>query len=408
MDNTAKQLPTPDQQPTTTPQPPQSPRQTKPARGGKWIGFLAAALVVGAVAGFGGAWAFQALPGSGAPTPFSALESGEDGNKIISQDEAGTAELAKKAAPSIVSIVTNQTQDSLYGTRQYEGAGTGMVVSKDGYILTNKHVVSSANTIRIIASDGTEYRDVTKVGEDPLNDVAFLKIRDLKQELQPVQLGDSGSTRVGQRVIAIGNSLGQYQNSVTSGIISGKGRPVTAASSQSSRQTASLTDLIQTDAAINPGNSGGPLFNTSGQVIGMNTAIVSDAQSIGFAIPINAVKGLLKGVLQDGTIKKAYLGVGYVNITPEVAAASKLDQKAGAYIKSTERNRSAIQEGGPADRAGLKDEDIITKVNGKVVGEAGGLASLVAEYLPGDEVELTIVRDGQQLTKKITLGRYRS
>ena len=232
-----------------------------------------------------------------------------DGNKVITSEEQAVDTVIHSVAKSVVSILTSG--------REGQGAGTGIIISGDGYILTNKHVVSGARAIEVIASDGTRYSDVMLVGEDPLNDIAFIKIRRV-DNLPAATLGDSGTTRVGQRVIAIGNSLGQYQNTVTSGIISGKGRPIQAALDEDGGTVESLSDLIQTDAAINHGNSGGPLINMSGQVIGINTAIVSGAQSIGFAIPINAAKGLVRGVLASGEIKKSYIGVRYVAITPEV------------------------------------------------------------------------------------------
>ncbi|OYW41732.1 hypothetical protein B7Z28_02225, partial [Candidatus Saccharibacteria bacterium 32-45-3] len=283
-------------------------------------------------------------------------------------------------------------------------AGTGIIISADGYILTNKHVVSEAQTVEVVTSDGTRYKDVAVIGQDPLNDIAFLKIKNAK-DLPVAEIGDSGTVRVGQNVITIGNSLGQYHNTVTSGIISGLGRPVIAGSSDLGSRVESLTDLLQTDAAINPGNSGGPLLNMSGQVIGINTAIASDAQSIGFAIPINAAKGLMRGVLANGKIEKAYIGVQYVSITPDVRSQYDLAEKQGAYIRGS-ANSSAVVSGGPADKAGVKDGDIITKINDKVIGDQGGLGSLVAEYLPGEKIKLTIVRNGKTIQLDLTLGSY--
>ena len=354
-------------------------------------------LIVGA--GFLGAWLSSQDDGGTGP-----VDPGFDGNTVVTDEEADLASLVKKVSPSVVSIMTTQTAGQGYFQQELEGAGTGIIISSDGYVLTNKHVVSSAQSVQVVASNGTRYENVKLVGSDPLNDIAFLKIQGVS-DLPAATLGDSGTVRVGQGVITIGNSLGQYQNTVTSGIISGLGRPVTAASDKLGSQVESLTDLLQTDAAINPGNSGGPLINMAGQVIGINTAIVSDAQSIGFAIPINAAKGLIRGVLKDGTIQKAYLGVQYVAITPDVRVGLELDQQQGALVQSG-RSGSAVVSGGPADKAGVKDGDIITKVNGKVVGEQGGLGSLVAEFLPGEEIELTLVRDGRSQTVKLTLGAY--
>lgn len=331
----------------------------------------------------------------------STIDTVGDANKIVTKEEEDIANVVAKVAPSVVSIVT-QSEGYSFGGRisQQEGAGTGIIVGKDGYILTNKHVITGANNVSIILADGTEYKDVKILGSDPLNDVAFLKISNVSN-LPAVILGDSSSLRVGQKVIAIGNSLGQYQNTVTSGIVSGVGRPVQA---QSGDITEDLTDLIQTDAAINPGNSGGPLLNAGGQVIGINTAVATDAQGIGFSIPINATKGMLKNVLAGGDVKRGYIGINYVAITADVASRYELNVKRGAYIFS--ENGSAIVDGSPAKKAGIKDKDIITKVGAAEVGNPVGLASIMGLYAPGDVIEVTLLRDGKTLTVKVTVGTY--
>lgn len=362
------------------------------------VGVVALAwLVVGA--GFFGAW----LSSQGADDS-STLEPGFDGNSVVTEEEADVANLVKKVSPSVVSIVTTQTSGQGYFQRELEGAGTGIIISKDGYILTNKHVIDGARSVQVVMSDGERYEDVKVIGADPLNDIAFLKIEGAS-DLPEATLGDSGTVRVGQNVITIGNSLGQYQNTVTSGIISGLGRPVTAATNELGTQVESLTDLLQTDAAINPGNSGGPLINMAGQVIGINTAIVSDAQSIGFAIPINAAKGLIRGILADGTIQKGYIGVQYLSITPEIRAEFDLGVKQGALIETSGRGSAVINDS-PADKAGLKDGDIITKVNDKTVGQQGGLGSLIAEYLPGEKITLEVIRDDKTQKLELVLGAY--
>ena len=325
----------------------------------------------------------------------------DDGNKSVTQEEEDIASVAEKVSPSVVSITTkSQSASPYFGTQEEEGAGTGIIVSKDGYILTNKHVIDGASTVGVVLADGTTHTDVKVLGTDPLNDVAFLKVNDVSN-LPAAELGDSTSVRIGQKVVAIGNSLGQYQNTVTSGIISGTGRPISA---QSGNSVESLTDLLQTDAAINPGNSGGPLLNLKGQVIGINTAIAQDAQGIGFSIPINSAKGILKGVLAGGEVKRAYMGVNFVPITADVAQHYNLSVKKGAYVYNGDQ--SAVVPGGPGDKAGIKDKDIITKVGGIEVGDRGGIASLVGEYAPGDTIQLTILRNGQTLTLNVTLEAY--
>jgi serine protease Do len=369
---------------------------------------LAAGLIfLAAGAGFGGAALQAAL--SDEDSALTILNNaGEDGNNAVTPDEESIAAVAKAVSPSVVSVLTSTNQTSRLYSQQYqqEGAGTGMIVSSNGYVMTNKHVVDGADSVTVVLTDGKRYENVEVLGSDPLNDVAFLKI-DGVSGLPAITLGDSKTIRIGQSVVAIGNALGQYQNSVTSGIISGTGRPVIASSDGTANgQAESLTDLIQTDAAINSGNSGGPLLNLKGQVIGINTAIAEDAQSIGFAIPISATKGLLSHVIKTGKVERAYLGVQYISITPAVKEEYDLSADRGDYV--TADRGSSVQSGGPADKAGVRDGDIITSVNGSKVGEVASVSTLISEYEPGQKVELTVLRDGRELTLTATLGTYRS
>lgn len=338
-------------------------------------------------------------------TPIT-LPSGSDGNSA-NFTGGSIAEIAAKVSPGVVSIMIETRTTGIFNRPATStSAGTGMIVSSDGYVLTNKHVIEKADTISIIMDDGTTYEDVTLVGTDPLNDVAFLKINNVSN-LPTVKLGDSKTITVGQQVIAIGNALGQYQNTITSGIISGTGRSLTAYSSDLS-SSEDLTDMIQTDAAINAGNSGGPLVNAAGEVIGINTATSSDADGIGFAIPISSVKGMLKSIMENGTAERAYIGIYYINLTPSIAKAYDLPVTNGAYVHNSSQNTSAIISDGPGDKAGLKDKDIITKVNGLEVGKAGSVSALIGEYAPGDTVQLTILRDGKEQTLNLTVGSYKS
>lgn len=324
-----------------------------------------------------------------------------DGNTIISAEEEDISAVASKVGPSVVSILTEERKRTYFGDRLQTDAGTGIIITSDGYILTNKHVVAGNGKLSIVTSDGTVYDDVRVLGSDPLNDLAFLKLDGVK-DLTPAALGDSSSVRIGQKVVAIGNSLGEYRNTVTSGIISGTGRPVSA---QDGNSIANLTDLLQTDAAINPGNSGGPLVNLSGQVIGINTAVAADAQSIGFAIPINSTKGIIKHLMNTGEVKRAYVGINYISITPEVAKQYNLPVKKGAYITSD--RDSGVIIGSPADKAGLLDKDIILKVGDAEVGEKGSVSSLISEYTIGDKVELTVLRGDKEMTVTVTLEAYK-
>lgn len=364
---------------------------------------IVAAVILCAAAGFGGMKLYYAISNKNNSEVTPRQTVADDGNQQITQEEEVIANVVEKVSPSVVSIVTSSQTTSFYGgVQEEEGAGSGVIVSSDGYILTNKHVVDGVSTVNVVLHDGTTYENVKVLGSDPLNDIAFLKIDDVA-DLAAAELGDSSSIRVGQKVVAIGNSLGQYQNTVTSGIVSGTGRPISA---QAGDQVEHLTDLIQTDAAINPGNSGGPLLNLSGQVIGINTAIVEDAQGIGFAIPINATKGTLKGVLEGKGVQRAYLGVTYISITATVAKEYSLPVKRGAFVYNG--NEPAVVSDSPAAQAGVQDRDIITKVGDLEVGAKGEVGSLVAEYAPGDTIELTILRNSQTLTVKVTLAAYQS
>ncbi|MDO4978644.1 MAG: trypsin-like peptidase domain-containing protein [Candidatus Saccharibacteria bacterium] len=328
-----------------------------------------------------------------------------DGNNNITFEEgAPIADVAAAVSPSVVSIVTETRTTSWYGSYDSSAAGTGFIVTADGFVVTNKHVVEGARTINIIMDNGTEYKNVKLIGTDPLNDVAVLKI-DGVSDLKAVKLGDSKTLRAGQQVIAIGNALGQYQNTVTAGIISGTGRSLTAADSTGSTYE-NLSDMIQTDAAINGGNSGGPLVNAAGEVIGINTAYASDSQSIGFAIPITGVKGLIRDAIKEGKIQRAVLGVRYYSLDAAKAKELDLGVESGAYLY-TSNSSSAIISGGSAEIAGLKDGDVIVAINDTYIGPAGSLSTLVGEYSVGDTVKLTVVRNKQAFEVNATLTAYK-
>ena len=336
-------------------------------------------------------------------TPITFLGGGTDGNSA-NFTEGSIADIADKVSKSVVSIVTSTKTTNFFGqSTDSAAAGTGIIVTADGYILTNKHVINGDNKVTVILDDGTTYEDVEVVATDPLNDIAFLKIKDAS-DLEAAKLGDSKTINVGQQVIAIGNALGEYQNTVTAGIISGIGRSVTA-SDGSGYNAETLSDMIQTDAAINSGNSGGPLVNAAGEVIGVNTATSTSAENMGFAIPISSVKGMLNQLIETGKAKRAYLGVYSSEITSEAAKAYNLPVTSGAYLYSPS-SYSAIVKDSPAAKAGLKDKDIVTKVNGVSVGSSGSLANLISEYKPGDTVQLTVIRDGKEIAVNVTLEGY--
>lgn len=338
------------------------------------------------------------------PTTSIFHSSNSASNNAATFAEGSISEIANSVSKSVVSIITNTSTTGSFFTGQVsQAAGTGFIISSDGYIATNKHVVANATKIGVILDDGSTYEDVELIGTDPINDFAIIKIKDVK-DLTPIKIGDSKTTNIGQQVVAIGNALGTYQNSVTSGIISGKGRSLTA--SDSSRTTyETLSDMIQTDAAINGGNSGGPLVNAAGEVIGINTAYASQGNNVGFAIPINSVKGIMAGVLKDGKFERAVLGVRYQTITPLIAKEKKLDVTAGAYVKGS-NNASAVIKGSAGDKAGIKDGDTVTAVNGTKIGTAGSLGSLIGEYAVGDTVKLEVYRDKKYIELQVKLEAY--
>lgn len=371
---------------------------------------LAAIILICLLVGFGGGYAGSELYGH---THQLASSSRAVQQKYISDESALISDIAKTVGQSVVSVDA-QSQAStpdFFGfiqTQPQESAGTGFIISSDGIIVTNRHVVPQGTTsVSVTLADGTRYDNVQVIGRTSTSspqDIAFLKINDLKgKTLTPVTLGDSSKVQVGDRVVAIGNALGQFQNTVTSGIISGYGRDVTAGDASGTQASENLTDLFQTDAAINEGNSGGPLVNINGEVIGINTATASNGQNIGFAQPINDLKGLINSVLADGKLEQPYLGVRYISLTDDIAFEFNLSVRRGAYIVS-DTTEPAIVSGSPADKAGLKDHDIITKVNNISVNANTSLTAAISHFKPGDTVKLTIVRGSNTITKNVTLG----
>jgi serine protease Do len=332
--------------------------------------------------------------------------------QYISNESELIASIAGNVGQSVVSINTtsNVSAPDIFGFSQdqdQQAAGTGFIISSDGIIVTNRHVVPAGTTsVSITLADGTTYNDVQVIGRTAASspiDVAFLKIGNLNgKQLSPVTLGDSAKVRVGDHVVAIGNALGQFQNTVTSGIISGYGRDVTAGD-QTGSSTENLTDLFQTDAAINEGNSGGPLVNINGEVIGMNTAVAGNAQNIGFAIPINDLKGLISSVLSNGRLQQPYLGVRYVSLTNDLSKEFNLKVSRGAYVTSG-NGEPAVVPGSPAEKAGIKDGDVITKVNSINIDNKTSLTSALSKFKVGDKVTLTILRGGKAQSLQATLA----
>jgi serine protease Do len=386
-------------------------------RRGRAVVVIALFLLVILLSGFGGAW-LETRHGQNSLIGGGSLSSQK---KVVTSQSQLISQIAQDVGPSVVSVNVNISSTSgsqggfgLFGFSQPENeqaAGTGIIISAGGLIITNRHVVPNGTTsVSVTLSDGTELKNVSVVGRTSDNDsldIAFLKINDAKgHKLVPAAIGDSSMVQVGDDVVAIGNALGQFQNTVTSGIISGYGRSVQAGSTSGNGSTTeNLDDLFQTDAAINEGNSGGPLVNLNGQVIGINTATAGNAQNIGFAIPVNDIRGLIDQVVKTGKFARPYLGMRYIPLTADVANEFNLTVNNGAFIApSSDPTSPSVISSSPADHAGLQVNDIITQMNGSSIDQTHDLTSLLDQHQPGDKITLTVLRNGQTLRVNVTLG----
>ena len=333
-------------------------------------------------------------------------------------DQEATIRAINKVMPAVVSIIITDQQSAIVvdlsngqqseeKSKVQKGSGTGFLISPDGLILTNKHVVSVGNEktaeYGIILNSGKHYY-AQLIGEDPINDLAVLKIFD--KNLPYVQLGDSDKLQIGTTVVAIGNALGRYQNSATKGIVSGLGRSIEA-SDQSGNIAETLDNVIQTDADINLGNSGGPLIDLAGDVIGINVAIDQSGSSIGFAIPINDARPVIKSVREIGRIVRTRLGVRYHMLTPEIAQELKLSKDSGAWISVNTDGTPSVLPDSPADKAGLKPGDIVMEVNGIKLQGKTTLLSVIQKYKPGDKIGLRVFRDGKIIVLTAVLDEFK-
>ncbi len=289
------------------------------------------------------------------------------------------------------------------GTEKKEiGGGTGFIVTSDGLIITNRHVVEDEDAeYTVLMNDETKYK-AKILARDPINDIAILKID--KKGLPTIKLGDSNKLRVGQTVIAIGNALGEFRNTVSVGIISGLKRNITASSAYG--RSEELSDVIQTDAAINPGNSGGPLLNLYGEAIGINVAVARGSENIGFALPINEVKQILESVKKYGKIVRPWLGVRYVMIDKNLKQKNDLPVDYGALIlRGQSPDELAVIPGSPADKAGLVENDIILEVDGKKLQGDYTLSKAIIKHRVGDRIKLKIYHRGQEKEISVTLAK---
>ncbi|MFH1523219.1 MAG: trypsin-like peptidase domain-containing protein [Patescibacteria group bacterium] len=331
-------------------------------------------------------------------------------------DQEATIRAIKEVMPAVVSIIIydeeeNVTIDLRTGQRTVskekaqKGSGTGFLISSDGLILTNKHVVNAANggtaSYRIILNNGKQYYSQL-IGKDPINDLAVLKIFD--KDLPYVELGNSDQLQIGATVIAIGNALGRYQNSVTKGIVSGLGRSLVA--SDQAGNAEALDNVIQTDAEINLGNSGGPLIDLHGKVIGINVAIDQSGSSIGFAISVNDARPVVNSVRESGLIIRPRVGVRYVMLTPEMAIDKNLSRDSGALIIEGDDGSPAITPNSPAEEAGLVAGDVVFEINAIKIEGKNTLLSVVQKYKPGDRIGLKLQRGEKVMIKVLTLGKF--
>jgi S1-C subfamily serine protease len=350
------------------------------------------------------------------PNPFSKSQTqnqiSQTENVKVVNEESIVIDVVDKASSAVVTVgITKTTQaGSIFEIdpfnpfapyQQSQGAsqnqeqdiGSGFIVSADGLVVTNKHVVSDTQAkYRIITKDDKTY-DVQKIYRDPVNDLAILKIS--ANKLPTVAMGDSTKIKVGQLAIAIGTALGEFRSTVTTGVISGVGRGITAGSALEG-YAERLDNVIQTDAAINPGNSGGPLLNSSGQVIGINAAVSSEGQNIGFALPINVVKEALDNFNKTGQFNRPYLGVRYKVVTKDVAVMNEIPE--GAYIID-------VIDSSPAAKTGLMAGDIITKIDdSRLSGTNAELSKIISNKKVGDTLKLSVWRDGKEKNINVVMG----
>jgi S1-C subfamily serine protease len=321
--------------------------------------------------------------------------------KPVTIDEnSATIAVAAAVSPAVVRItVTGNTNNGDLGVIPSTGVGSGVIYNSNGWILTNKHVVEGGDKFDVELKDGRVLAG-TVYGIDTLTDLAIVKVEG--KDLPTAAIGESDALKVGQLVVAIGSPLGTYSNSVTSGIVSATGRSITTEGS-----TKPLNNLIQTDAAINPGNSGGPLLDADGNVIGINTAIASGSNGIGFAIPIDIARPIMAQAVAGQELSRPYMGISFVTINRAFADEHKLSVNQGAYVGGIDgsgNTTDGIVSGQPADKAGIQDGDIITKVGDKTIDSEHPLDSVLSQFSPSQTIPVELLRDGKTVTVQVTLG----
>ena len=375
------------------------PVREEPRRGLSAAPLIAIALVAGILSGALSAVAVLNL--ADAPsTPVGAANDDDDPatdnvSEVRLDESSAIIDAVDEVAPAVV-LIRTQTGGLLGGAT---GTGSGVIYDADGWILTNRHVVEDAESLIVALNDGRTY-DGTVYGIDSLTDLAIVKIEG--EDLPVAPIGTSRQLEPGQVAIAIGNPLG-YENTVTTGIVSGLGRQIQASDAQQT-SAETLRNLIQTDAAINPGNSGGPLVNSVGQVIGINTAVSTEAQGLGFAIPIDVARPIMQQAIDGEELVRPWIGVYYTPITPAIAEAEGLPVENGALIGSATEGQSAIFPDSPAEDAGLRDGDIIVALDGEQITAEEDLATLILPHAPGDTISLRVLRESSTTEVEVTLG----
>ena len=391
----------PEQPQYSAPAQPEKPRRKKKFNGKK-LARSAVALVLAAAMGFAGGFVGAKYGGGSkvviqqvAPSSTSSSDSGS-ASAVNTASGMTTAQVSEMVSPSVVVITTEQvvySQWSWYGQSQVEsGAGSGVIISSDGYILTCAHVVSGASNITV--SIGDKDYPATLVGEDTTSDIAVVKVD--ASGLTPATVGNSDNLKVGESVMAVGNPLGELGGTVTSGIVSALNRSVSIQGSSS----VNTMSLIQMDASVSPGNSGGGLFNMNGELIGLVNAksSSSDAEGLGFAIPINDAIQVAQDLLENGYVSgRPYMGITYIAVTDAQTAAQLNVNAYGVYVVD-------VVQGGPADKAGLQAGDRIVSVDGSEVATQSDLGTLMQQHTAGDTLSITVARDGQMQTVSLTLG----
>ncbi len=330
------------------------------------------------------------------PAPASSIAGVQQtGSQLpVTIDESSAIiDAAAKVGPAVVKIDTQGSgTDPIAGA---PGVGSGVIFDSNGWILTNRHVIADAAKLTIELKDGRQFPG-TVYGIDTLTDLAIVKIDQTGLPTAPI--GHSDGLKVGQLVVAIGSPLGTYSFSVTSGIVSGKGRTITLDDGKR------ISNLIQTDAAINPGNSGGPLVDASGAVVGINTAVATDSSGIGFAIPVDIARPILDQALKGETLSRPWIGIRFLAIDPQVKALHNLTVDNGAIVSTLGGSDPAVQPDSPADKAGLKEGDVVLSINGTKIDQEHPLDALLVQFAPGQVVKLEVLRDGATQTFDVTLG----